>query len=95
MKKNDVTLQEALTAMLKEYKLSTRLNEVRIKSLWADIMGKTISTYTTELEVHRQTLYVTILSAPLRQELSYARETIRQRMNEALGEDFLKDVVIR
>ena len=81
--------------MLKEYKLSTRLNEVRIKSLWADIMGKTISTYTTELEVHRQTLYVTILSAPLRQELSYARETIRQRMNEALGEDFLKDVVIR
>lgn len=95
MKKNDVTLQEALTAMLKEYKLSTRLNEVRIKSLWTDIMGKTISTYTTELEVHRQTLYVTILSAPLRQELSYARETIRQRMNEALGEEFLKDVVIR
>jgi predicted nucleic acid-binding Zn ribbon protein len=95
MKKNDVSLREALTAMLREFKLAAPLNEARVKSLWPEIMGKTIATYTTGVEVRRQVLYVTILSAPLRQELSYSKEKIKDRLNEELGENFIKDVVIQ
>ena len=94
-RKNDVTLQEAMKAMLNEYKLSSQLNETRVKSLWGSVMGKTISTYTGELAVRKNVLYITILSAPLRQELSYAKDTIKKRLNEELGEEYVKDVVIR
>jgi predicted nucleic acid-binding Zn ribbon protein len=94
-KKNDVTLQEAMQAMLRQYKLSARLNESRIKSLWSEVMGKTIATYTTEIEVRKNILYLTILSAPLRQELSYAKDQIKNRLNEELGEEFIQEVIIR
>jgi predicted nucleic acid-binding Zn ribbon protein len=95
MKKNDVTLQEALKAMLDAYKLSARLNESRVKTLWNRVMGKTIATYTSEVVVRKNVLYITILSAPLHQELSFAKDTIKARLNEELGEEFIREVVVR
>jgi predicted nucleic acid-binding Zn ribbon protein len=94
-KRNDFTLAEAMKAMIEEYRLGSQLNEARVKSLWVERMGKTISTYTSDVTVRRNVLYISILSAPLRQELSYAKEKIRAMMNEALGEEFVKEVVIR
>ena len=93
--KNDYTLGEAMQAMLKEYRLGPQFNEMRIKSLWAALMGKTISTYTSQIRVHKGVLYLSILSAPLRQELSFGKEKIKALLNEELGEEFIKEVVIR
>jgi len=94
-KRNDFTLAEAMKAMIEEYRLGSQLNEARVKSLWNERMGKTISTYTSDVTLRRNVLYISILSAPLRQELTYAKEKIRTMMNEALGEEFVKEVVIR
>jgi hypothetical protein len=58
-------------------------------------MGKTISTYTSNISVRKNVLYLTILSAPLKQELSYAKDKIKLRLNEELGEEFIREVVIR
>lgn len=92
--KNDQSLQEALKLMLEEYKLSARLNETRVKQLWGTLMGKKIATYTASVAVRKHTLYLTILSAPLKQELSFAKDNIRSMMNDALGENFIHEVVI-
>lgn len=94
-KRNDFTLAEAIKAMIEEYRIGSQLNESRVKSLWNERMGKTISTYTSDIVVRKNVLYISILSAPLRQELSYAKEKIRNMMNEALEEEFIKEVVIR
>ncbi len=94
-KKNDVTLGEALQNMLRELRLKPGLDETRIKMVWEKIMGKTISTYTANIAVRKNVLYLTILSAPLKQELIYSREKIRTRLNEEMGEEYIKDVVIR
>lgn len=94
-KKNELTLSDAMQAMLKEYKLKSRFDETRVKGLWEQIMGKTIATYTSSVEVRRQVLYLTILSAPLKQELSFAKEKIIERINEAMGEEYIKSVVIQ
>lgn len=81
--------------MIQEYRLGPQLNESRVKNLWAELMGKTISTYTSNISVRKNVLYLTILSAPLRHELSYAKDKIRDLLNGELGEDFIKEVVIR
>ena len=95
VRKNDQTLSEALNLFLQEHKLKPQLNETRIKSLWEQLMGKTIATYTSNIAVRKGTLYLTILSAPLRQELSFSKEKILTLLNDELGEDFVKEVVIR
>lgn len=94
-KKNDLSLQDAMKDMLREYRLKSPLDETRVKMLWEKIMGKTVATYTSNIAVRKNILYVTILSAPLKHELSYAREKIKTRLNEEMGEDYIKDVVIR
>ncbi len=94
-KKNDLSLQEAMQAMLREYRLEPQVNEARVKMLWAKLMGKTISTYTSNITVRKNVLYLTILSAPLKQELSYAKDKIKDLLNDEMGEEFVKDVVIR
>lgn len=94
-KKNDQLLGDVLSDFLAENRLKAPLNEARIRSLWEEMMGKTISTYTSNLSVRKGTLYLTIISAPLKQELAFAKDKIRSVLNERLGEDFVKEVVIR
>jgi hypothetical protein len=93
-KKNDATFAEAMQDMLQAYKLTPQLNEARVKTLWEKHMGKTISTYTANIHVRKNVLYLSILSAPLKHELSYAKEKIKNLLNEELGEEFIHDVVI-
>ena len=94
-KKNDLSLQEAMQDMLREYKLTPQLNETRVKMLWEKLMGKTISTYTSNISVRKNVLYLTILSAPLKHELSFGKEKIKSLLNEEMGEEYIKEVVIR
>ena len=68
---------------------------MRVKSLWASLMGKTINTYTSQITVRKGVLYLSILSAPLKHELSYAKDKIRDLLNAELGEEYIKEVVIR
>ena len=94
-KNNETSLQDAMKAMLREYSLEPQVHETHIKVLWEKLMGTTISTYTSQISVRKNILYLTILSAPLKHELSFAKEKIMKLINEELGEAYLKDVVIR
>ncbi len=84
-----------MKGMLEEYRLKPRFDETRVKMLWEKLMGKTIATYTSNISVKKNVLHLTILSAPLKHELSYAKDKIKSLLNEEMGEDYIKDVIIR
>lgn len=92
---NEQPLKEVLQEMLEFYKLRSKLNQTKIKNLWASAMGTVVNNYTTEIKLRRKKLYVNISSAPLRQELSYGKEKIIKIFNEELGGDYIEDVIIR
>jgi len=92
---NEQPLKEVLQEMLEFYKLRSKLNQTKIKNLWASNMGTVVNNYTTDIKLRRKKLYVNISSAPLRQELSYGKEKIIKMFNEALGGEYIEDVVIR
>lgn len=94
-KADDQPLKEVLEKMLEVYKLKGKLNQSRVKSLWADMMGPSIVKHTTAIKILRNKLYVDIDSAPLRQELAFGRAKILEMLNKELGEEFLTDVIIR
>jgi predicted nucleic acid-binding Zn ribbon protein len=93
-KANDEPIGDVLKQMVKAFKLDQNLNKTKIENLWESQMGKSISTYTREITVKDHKLYVKIESASLRSELHYGREKILNLMNEALGENYLKEVII-
>ncbi len=94
-KHNDQSLKEVLQALAAQRQLRGKLKLTKLRSAWPELMGPTIAGYTTQINLRQQTVYITLTSAPLRQELNLGREKIKRLLNEALGEEFLKEVVIR
>ncbi len=92
---NEQNIKDILKDLVESYRLKSKLTQTRIELIWEKAMGRMITNYTKELKVRNQKLYVTIESAPLRQELSYGREKILDTINRELGERYLEEVIIR
>ena len=80
---------------LNQSQLQGSIQALQIEEVWEQIMGKTVARYTDKIQIHGHTLYINTAIAPLRQELLYQKETILKRVNEALGENVIKEVVIK
>lgn len=86
---------EAMQEFLKASRLKGGIQALQIGDVWEEIMGKTIARYTDKLQIIGDKLIIHTQVAPLRQELLYQKEKIRQRVNEALGQPTVKEVVIQ
>ncbi len=91
----EYSLGDAMKFFLNKSKLKGPLQAVQIEELWAEIMGPAIARYTDKIQVFQNTLYISTQVAPLRQELMFQKEKIIQRVNEALGENLIKEVMVR
>lgn len=91
----EYSLAEAVKQFLNQSKLKSSIQALQIEDVWEKIMGKTIARYTDKIEIHGSTLYINTSVAPLKQELLYQKEKIIERVNEALGEKVVKEVVIK
>jgi hypothetical protein len=91
----EYSLGDALRKFLENSRLKGSIQALQIEEVWEQIMGKTIARYTDKIQIHGSTLYINTSVAPLRQELLYQKENIIQRVNEALGERVIREVVIK
>lgn len=91
----EISLQKALQQFLQRSKLREGIRSMQIEEVWEDLMGKTIARYTDKIQIVQHTLFITTSVAPLKNELVYQKNTIRERVNEALGENLIRDVVIQ
>lgn len=89
------SLSEALQQFLEKSRLKGNVQALRIQDVWEEIMGKAIARYTESIQIVNHTLFITTSVAPLKNELLFQREKIIQRVNEALGEPVVREVVIR
>lgn len=91
----EFTIGEALKEFLKKSRLKGGVQALQIEEVWEKIMGKTIARYTDKIEIVNSTLFISSTVAPLKNELLYQKEKIIERVNDALGEKVIKEVVIR
>ncbi len=91
----EVSIGDALKEFLKKSKLKSGVQSMQVKEAWEKIMGKTIANYTDKIEIINTTLFISTNIAPLKNELLYQKAKIIERVNEALGEKVIKEVVIK
>lgn len=89
------SIGQAIKMFLSQSRLKGSIQAYQIEAVWEQVMGKTIARYTENLKVINKTLFVTTNVAPLKQELVYQKEKIKLRVNEALGEKVIDDVVVQ
>lgn len=90
-----ISLSEALKEFIKENKLETGMDKVNVKEVWIHLMGNGVNNYTTDVQLKNTTLYVSLSSSVLREELSYGKEKIIKMINEELGKELVKSLVLR
>jgi hypothetical protein len=88
-------LGDALKDFLNKSNLKSGLRAVQIESIWEEVMGKTIARYTDKIQIIHNTLFVYTAVAALKQELVYQKPKIIERVNEALREKVITDVIIK
>ena len=91
----EFSMGDALKQFLNQSRLKGYMQAMQIEEIWEKLMGRTISRYTDKISIHGSQLYINTSVAPLKQELLYQKEKIRQRVNEALGEKVISEVVVR
>lgn len=93
-RKSDISpLKEAIEAMLKTFHIDKKYYETQVIKNWEVIMGKPIAQRTTKLFINKGTLYVTLNSAPLKQELALSKKKMIKMLNETVPEPVISDIV--
>lgn len=93
--KNLHSLGEALNEFIKENKLQSGMDKVLAREAWEKIMGNGVNNYTTAVELRNNTLFVSLSSSVLREELSHGKSRIIDMLNEELNKDLVKNIVLR
>ncbi len=94
-KKNTEMLGEVLKQYFEENPpLRRKLAESRILSAWSVLFGKTVASYTSNIYLKNNKLYVCLTSSVLRSELLMAKERMIKALNEYAGMDIIEEIVL-
>src|SRR5690554_6435745 len=89
------TISDVLKEFVTTYKLHDGIVKVDVKTAWFKLMGNGLVNYTEEVVLKNNTRYVKVTSAVLRDELAYGKEKIINMINEEIGEEVVKALVLR
>ncbi len=92
---NQSSIGDILGQIIQTNKLESGLNQVSVVDAWKNLMGNGVNNYTQNVTLRNGILYVELTSAVLREELSYGKDKIIKIINEELGKEIVKSVVLR
>ncbi|HOK38273.1 MAG: DUF721 domain-containing protein [Bacteroidales bacterium] len=88
-------LSEILKMTFTSPKLADGLDMVRAKNLWTEICGQHVACVTEDILVKNNIIYVKINSSIIKTEILMIKAEIIKRINQELGRDFIKDIILR
>lgn len=90
-----LSISDVLKEFVETNKLDRGLDKVNVRDAWTKLMGNGVNNYTTAISLERETLYVQLSSSVLREELSYGKQKIITMLNEDMGKEVVKKLVLR
>ena len=94
-KSNQQSIGTLIRKLLKNQKLEGRLKELDVLKLSEELLGKNLMKYINDLSVKNGTLIIKVKSAVVRNELSYQKSEIIKKINEQVGNEILKEIILK
>lgn len=92
---NEGSIGDVLKEFIEKNKLQAGMDKINVEEAWKSLMGNGVNSYTKEVVLKGTTLYVSLTSAVLREELSYGKQKIIKMINEELRKEVIKEVIMR
>ena len=89
---NQSTVGELIDKLMKAYRLDGKLKEIDVIESWGEMMGIAVANRTKNIQIRNKTLFLTMDSAVMRDELSYGKTVIIERVNQKAGFEIINDV---
>jgi predicted nucleic acid-binding Zn ribbon protein len=90
-----VQLKDVLDDMIHEMRIGSKMDEMKVRKYWHELMGSYITNHTTRIFYKQGKLFVYLESSALKQELFMARTKIVENLNNRLGEQLIRELIIR
>lgn len=87
-------IKEIIDGVLKESDAGENFLRQQACYLWVETVGPVVNSFTSRRYVDGSTMHVYITSASLKNELSYHRSSIVEKINKALGKNVLTELII-
>jgi len=95
-KRNTESIGEALKHYFEENPFfRQKLAESRVVTGWGKILGSVVASYTGDIYLRQNILYVHLTSSVLRAELISCKDKLISNMNNYAGMNVVKDIVFR
>lgn len=92
MYSNEHTLQDLLKKAYRSLDMDGTVDVMEVRNAYHKVVGDLISRLTWSVRYDAGVLTVALSSAALRQELSYRKEGLVNRLNEVLGRSVVKTI---
>jgi hypothetical protein len=89
---NQTTLGEAISKLLKAYRLDGKMKELDIINAWPELMGIAVANRTKNIQIRNKTLILQMDSSVMREELAHGKQIIIDRVNEKAGIEIITDI---
>jgi hypothetical protein len=88
-------ISEIISDIMKHNGLERKLAEVRAIRSWEELLGKTVARYTNNINIKDKTLYVSLSSSIVRNEIMMIRDELIKRLNEKAGKQVIDRIVVK
>ncbi|MBA7582442.1 hypothetical protein ES708_24370 [subsurface metagenome] len=92
---NTQSIAEVIRAYLKESRLEKPLKERQLVQSWETLLGRSVARSTSKIYLKDGRLFVYLNSSVVKNELYMLQDEIIKKLNEAAGEELVKEIVLR
>jgi hypothetical protein len=92
---NESPIGDVLKEFIEVNRLQSGMDKIDVQQAWRSLMGNGVNSYTNDVILKGSTLYVSLSSAVLREELSFGKNKIISMLNEELRKEVVKTLILR
>ena len=90
---NEYTFHDLLKLVFKNCDMTEQVDEINIIATYKDVVGDLITKLTQDIKVKNKTLYLKVSSATLRNELSYKKQDLINKINANLKTEAIHTII--
>ena len=98
MRKSNSNMNSLSTIMrkiLKNPKLSKRLDNIKIIEIWNELIGSNLQKYVLDSKVYNGKLFIKLKSSTLRNEFTYRKSELLKQINKSFGKKIIDDIIFK
>lgn len=89
-----MNIKQALDQYMKRFGLQRKVEEIKLLQMWPEIAGEFIARNTSDLQVRDRRLIIRVNSSVIKHQLLISRDTIIQRVNQFMEQEYINDLVL-